>query len=54
MNQNLQTDVPTELDVRIYKETWGGEGSPANADPAASYGEEEVSQQCKASFWPWA
>jgi hypothetical protein len=54
MNQNLQTDVPTELDVGIYKETWGGEGSPANTDPSANYGEEEVSQQCKASFWPWS
>lgn len=54
MNQNLDTAVPTPLDVRIYKDMWGGKGSPANADPSGSYGEEEVSQQCKASFWPWS
>lgn len=54
MNQDLNTDVPNDLDVRIYKETWGGEGSPANASVSQSYGEEEVSEECKASFWPWS
>ena len=46
MNQDLQTDVPTELDVRIYKETWGGEGSPVGAEPSESYGEEQQSEEC--------
>ena len=46
MSQDLQTDVPTEMDVEIYKETWGGEGSPANANPEDSYGEEQTSEQC--------
>ena len=46
MSQDLQTDVPTEMDVEIYKETWGGEGSPANANPEDSYGEESQSEEC--------
>ncbi len=46
MNQDLNTDVPTEMDVRIYQQTWGGSGSPANADPADSYGEEQTSEEC--------
>ena len=46
MSQDLQTDVPTEMDVQIYKETWGGEGSVANANPKDSYGEESQSEEC--------
>ena len=46
MNQDLQTDVPTSMDVGIYKQTWGGSGSPANTKPSESYGEESQSEEC--------
>lgn len=50
----FRSDTPTELDVRIYRRVWGGSGSPADVDPSSQDGEEQMSEECTYSFWPWA